>query len=271
MGSFMRARFFTRGLPWIFAIIIISCGPAPASHWVLLSEDSDGKPTFINTESIRLDQGGVAIYTRATGDSLAADRVEFLQALDCVNLRWAFLTLDESLLDSLAATSFSTQKWSLLALTPANRVLLDEVCQDFPPTRWIRVLREDTEEPGDLKEVWVDRVSIMGPRRDSVRTELEELGGSQEVFRSWTRWHDVSPDSGYLLVHADVACDRNVLRYLENSRYSKEGERVSQAETTDLWYPIFTLSFDEQVFGAVCDMGEFFQSELTPGTSPRGG
>lgn len=267
----MRARFFNRGLPWIYAIIITSCGPAPTPHWVLLSEDSDGRPPFIDAESIRLDENGVAIYTRAEGDSLAADRVEFLQALDCVNLRWAFLTLDESLLDSLAATSLSSQEWSLLALTPTNRGLLDEVCQDFSPTRWIRVLREDTEEPGDLKEVWVDRESIMGPRRDSVRTELEDLGVSQEVFRSWTRWQDASPDSGHLMIHADAACDRHAMRYLESSRYSKEGEQVSQTEAGDLWYPIFLASFEEEVFGAVCDMGEFLKPELTPGTSPGGG
>jgi hypothetical protein len=267
----MRPQFFIRGLSWIFLIIITACGPTPASKWVLLSEDSDGEPTSIDAESVRLGDDGVAIYARVVGDPVAANRVEFLQALDCINLRWAFLTLDEDMLDSLAATSFSTQEWSLLVLNPANQVLLDEVCQDFSPTRWIRVLREDTEEPGNLKEVWVDRESIMGPRRDAVRLELEDLGNSDEVFRSWTRWHDASPDSGYVTVQADVACDLNAIRYLENSRYSKDGELVSQAEPTDVWYPILQISFEAQVFGAVCDMGKFFKPEATPGTSPGGG
>lgn len=267
----MRARLFFPALSWMYMILITACGPTPASNWVLLSEDSDGEPTFIDAESVRLGDDGVAVYTRAVGDLLAANRVEFLQGLDCVNLRWVFLTLDEDMLDSLAATSFSTQEWSLLVMNPANRVLLDEVCQDFSTARWVRVLREDTERPGDLKEVWVDRESILGPRREDVRFELEDMGDSDEVFRSWTRWHDASPDSGYVMIQADVACDLNAIRYRENSRYSKDGELVSQTEPTDVWYPIRPISFEAQVFGAVCDVGKFFQTEPTPGTSPGGG
>ncbi len=267
----MRRRVITRGILGIFTITITACDPTPDSRWVLLSEDSDGKPTFIDAESVRLDEDGVVIYARAMGDPLSADGVEFLQALDCVKLRWAFLTLDESSLDSIAATELLTEEWSLLALTPANRLLLDAVCEDFSPSRWIRILRKDTEEPGDLKEVWVDRQSIMGPFGDSVRTQLGNLGFSSEVRRSWTQWRDASPDSGYAMVQADVACDLGGVRYLENSRYSMEGERVSEAETTDLWFSMYPLSFEEEVFSTVCEMGRFFQSDPTPETSPGGG
>ena len=205
------------------------------------------------------------------GDPSAADRVEILQGLDCVRLRWAFLGLDESQLDEIAEENLFPEDWSLLALTPANRVLLDEVCEGFSPARWIRVLRLDPEEPGDLKEVWVDRETLSGPSQDTVRTEIEGPGYSEEIFRSWSRWNDASPDSGYLMVQADASCDLRALRYLENSRYSMEGELVRQAERSDLWFPLFERSFEEQVFTVVCAMGEFFEPESTPGISPGPG
>jgi len=167
--------------------------------------------------------------------------------------------------------SLFPEEWSLLALTPANRVLLDEVCEGYSPARWIRVLRKDSEEPGELKEVWVDRETMTGPSQDSVRTEFEDLGYSEKVFRSWSRWQDASPDSGFLMIQADVACDQGVLHYLENSRYSREGELVRQAETPDLWFPMYMYSFEGQVFNVVCEMGEFFEPKLTRGTSPGGG
>jgi hypothetical protein len=145
------------------------------------------------------------------------------------------------------------------------------VCREFTPARWIRVLREDAENPGDLKEVWVDRESVLGPRHDSVWTEMGDLGVSAEVFRSRTRWHDFSPDSGYALVEADVACDREALRYLENARYSKEGALLRRADAEDIWFSMLKFSFEAQVFEVVCDMGSFFQPEPTPGTSPEAG
>jgi hypothetical protein len=276
----MRARLVIQGLFWFCLINITACEQAPSSDWVLLSEDSEGKPTFIDGESIRWSDGGIAVYTRAVGDPSAPDRVEFVQGLDCTNLRWAFFTLDESLLDSIAGATLFPEEWELLELNPANRVLVDTVCEGFPPTRWIRVLKENPEGPGDLRDVWVDRETLTGPIRDSVWTEMEDLGYSEEIVRSWSRWNDASPDSGYLLMEADVACDKGVLRYLENSRYSKEGELVSRADTTEFWYILFEASFEREVFSVVCRMQEFFPPEpgrpepggpeLTPGTSPGG-
>ena len=266
----MRVRHFVQGLVWVHIVAMMACESTPSSDWVLLSEDSDGQPTYIDAESIRLGDDGVAVYRRLVGDTLATSQVDFLQALDCVNLRWAFLTLDETLLDSIARTTLETEEWSALALTPANRTLLDEVCSDYSPTRWIRVLRNDTEEAGELKEVWVDRESITGPHQDSVRTEMEDLGLSEDVFRSLSRWHDAVPDSGYLMIQAEVACDKGALRYLENSRYSPEGELLRETETPDLWFPMFRDSFEDQVFSVVCEMEDFFRSEPTPGTFPEG-
>jgi len=254
----MRVRIFSQGLLWIYAITIIGCGPPPSSDWILISEDSLGKSTFINGESIRRRDNGVSVYRMVVGEPLSADGVEFVQGLDCVNLRWSILTLDEALLDSIAETNLYPEEWGLLAFAPANRALLEKVCDGFPPDRWIRVLEKDSNEPGELKEVWVDRETITGPSRDSVWTEFEDLGYSEEVFRSWTRWHDASPDNGFFEIQADVACDRGVLRYLENWKYSKEGELVHQAESVDLWFPMFQYSFEEQVFDVVCAMGEFF-------------
>jgi len=267
----MRKRSPIQGLLWIYIITVAACEAAPSSDWVLLSEDSEGKPTFIDGESIRRKDEGVAVYRRVVGEPSAADRLEFVQALDCVNLRLAFFTLDESLLDSIAGMSLFPEEWELLPLTPANRVLLEEVCEGFSPARWIRVLRKDSKEPGELKEVWVDRETITGPSRDSVWTEIQDLGYSQEVLRSWSRWQDASPDSGYLEVQADVACDLGVVRYLESARYSTEGELIHPEETTDFWYNMFPSSFEIEVFGTVCRMADFFQPELTRGTSPGGG
>jgi len=105
VGVFMRVRIFSQRLLWIYAITITGCEPAPSSDWLLLSEDSEGKPTYIDAEGVHLRDEGVAVYRRVVGDPSAADRVEFVQALDCVNLRWAFLTLDESSLDSIAGMS----------------------------------------------------------------------------------------------------------------------------------------------------------------------
>jgi hypothetical protein len=275
----MRVCLFGRGSPVLYTICVTlvstltvtGCEPAPASDWVLLSEDSEGQPTYIDVESIHLRDEGVAVYRRVVGDPTAADRLEYLQALDCVNLRWAFLTLDESALDSIAGMSLSPEEWSLLELTPANRALLDQVCQGHSPARWIRVLRKNAEAPGELKEVWVDRETITGPGQDSVWTEQEDLGFSEDVFRSWSRWVDASPDSGYLVIQADVACDLGAFRYLENTRYSNEGELILQGETPDFWLYMFRDSFGDQVFGVVCEMGDFFSPESTPGTSPGGG
>jgi hypothetical protein len=266
----MRVRVVIQGLLLAAPLSLTACDSTPASDWVLLSEDSEGKPTYVDTESIRWREGGVAVYRRVVGEPFAADRVEFVQGLDCVNLRWAFFTLDESLLDSIAGSDLLPEEWSILALTPANRALIDELCQGFSPTRWVRVLNEDPEEPGDLEEVWVDRETLVGPFSDSVKTEMEEETHSEEVFRSWSRWYEASPDSGYLEIQAEVACDQGVLRYLESSRYSKEGELVSRTEPTDLWFYMYEASFERKVFTLVCDMGSFFQAEITPETSPEG-
>jgi len=255
----MRVRSVVQGILLASAVLMGACGPAPSSDWVLLSEDSEGKPTFINSESIRWRGEGLAVYRRVVGDPSAEDRVEFLQALDCVNLRWAFLTLDEGLLDSILGDSLQPEEWELLALTPANRVLLDTVCEAFPPARWIRVLNEGSEELGGLKDVWVDRETLDGPSRDSVWTEMEDLGYSDDVIRSWSRWNEVSPDSGYFMIQADVACDKSLLRYLENSRYTREGELDGEAANVDFWFLMSELSFEEQVYGAVCRMAKFFQ------------
>jgi hypothetical protein len=275
----MRLRFFSPVLLVIYTtcvtlvctITVTGCELATASDWVLLSEDSEGQPTYIDAGSIHLRDQGVAVYKRVVGDPSAPDRVEFLQALDCVKLRWAFLTLDESVLDSIAGMSFSSEEWSLLELTPANQALLDQVCEGYPPARWIRVLRKNTDAPGELKEVWVDRETITGPAQDSVRTEVEDMGFSEDVFRSWSRWVDASPDSGYLMIQADVACDLGTFRYLESARYSNEGELILEGETPDFWLYMFRDSFGEQVFGVVCEMGDFFHPGSTPGTSPGGG
>jgi len=272
----MRVRVLFPGFIVSFAISILACEPAPSSEWVLLADDSDGKPTFIDVESIRRRDGGIAVYRRAVGEPTAPDRVEFVQGLDCTNLRWAFFTLDESALDSIAGLDLFPEEWEILALNPANRVLVDTVCEGYVPTRWIRVLKEKPENPGDLKDVWVDRETVLGPREDSVWTELEDMGRSNDIYRSWSRWYDTAPDSGYYLIQADVACDKGTLRYLENARYSKDGEMILRSETTDLWYLMSEVSFERQVFGAVCRMGDFFQEEpgqpeVTPGTSPEGG
>jgi hypothetical protein len=267
----MSVRFVILGFLLGTALSVMACDPPPPSDWALLSEDSEGEPTYIDLESIRRKDGGVAVYRRVVGEPVAADRVEFVQGLDCVNLRWAFFTLDESLLDSIAGTTLYPEEWSVLAFTPASRVLLDEVCQGFSPARWIRVLKEEAEGPGDLKEVWVDRETLQGPSSDTVQTELAGGGYSEEIFRSWSRWDDASPDSGYTMVQADVSCDQGALRYLESSRYSKEGEILDQAETPELWLPLYEASFERQVFMLVCEMGRFFLDGLTAETSPEGG
>jgi len=264
--------FFLRGFPSVLALFAAACGPGSSPEWTLLSEDSEGKPTYVSPETIHLNEDGTAVYVRAVGAPGAPDRVEFLQGLDCVRLRWVFLSLDESLLDSVAGEHLDSQEWPLLALTPANRALLDEVCSGIPPTRWIRVLLEaGAEDPGELKEVWVDRETLGEPVRDSVWTEREDLGFADEVVRSWTRWEDAFPDSGYLMTQADVACDLGVLRYLENSRYSEDGTLVRRLETTELWYPMAQESFERKVYREVCAMPSFFQPPPTPGTSPGGG
>jgi hypothetical protein len=266
----MRVDLVIQRLLWICTISITACETAPSYDWVLLSEDSEGKPTFIDAADVRWVDEGVAIYRRAVGEPDAADRLEFVQALDCVNLRWAFLTLDESRLDSMADANLSPEEWSMVALNPANRALVDELCEGHSPARWLRVQKRDSDEPGDLKEVWVDRESITGPTRDSVWTETESVGYSEEVLRSWSRWLDASPDRGYLMIQADVACDLGFVRYLENSRYSWDGELVRQFETTDTWTLMFRGTPEREVFGAVCSVKEFFGG-LTPETSHEGG
>lgn len=259
----MRVRLLIQRLLWTCMIPTLACESGSSSEWVLLSADSDGQPTFIDAASIRQRGEGVAVYRRVVGDPSAADRVELVQGLDCVNLRWAFLSLDESLLDSIAGAELSPDEWSLLALNPANRVLLGEVCQGYSPSRWIRVLEEGAENIGDLREVWVDRETLTGPNQDTVRTEFEDPGFSEEIFRARSRWDVFSPDSSYVMVEADVSCDRRAFLYLESTMYSGDGEVVDQGNLPDFWIPFLSKSFDERVYTLVCDLGRFFQSPIT--------
>lgn len=254
----MRVRLVIGGLLWICTITMTACETDRGSRWVLLSSDSDGSPTYIDAESIRLRDEGVAVYRRVVGDPSADDRIELVQGLDCVNLRWAFLSLDESLVDSFAEEALVTEEWSLLALTPANRVLLDEVCEGFSPSRWIRVLKENADEPGNLREVWVDLETLDGPGQDTVRFEIDDDVFSGEVFRVWSRWYPVSADGGYLMLHTAVSCDEAAYRYLENSRYSKEDELIGQSALPDFWLSVIPVSFEEEVYLRVCEMGRFF-------------
>lgn len=269
----MRLRLVIKGLLFFCTIAMIACEPDRAPRWVLLSSDSDGRPTSIDAESIRMRDEGVAVYSRVVGEPSADDRIQLVQGLDCVNLRWAFLSLDESLLDSIAGEELAPEEWSLLELNPANRVLLDEVCEGFTPDRWIRVLKKNTDVLGDLREVWVDRETLNGPGQDTIHFEGQfegEFEGendvvSGEVFHAWSRWYPVSPDSGYVMLHTAVACDQGAYRYFENSSYTREGGLIRQAETLDSWFSFFEGSFDLDVHSTICEMGRFFEPELNSG------
>ena len=267
----MGVPLLNRGLLWICTITIVACEPARSSDWVLLSEDSAGRSTYFDAGSIRLRDDGVAVLRRLTGEPSAVDRVDLVQDLDCVNLRWAYISLDETLLDSIAEASLPTEGWSLLALNPADRILMDHACEGSSPARWISVLRMEAMEPGDLKEAWIDRETLTGPHQDTVRTEMEDPALSMEIFRAWSRWDYASPDSGYAMVQTEVSCDKGALRYLENSRYSPGGELVRRTRRPELWYFIFSGSFEDRAFSAFCKMGRFFQPEPIRGISPGGG
>jgi len=259
----MRGRFVIGGILCACTIALAACGADPASRWVLLSSDSDGHPTFIDAESIHLRDGGVAVYTRVVGDPSEDSRVQVVQGLDCENLRWALLSLDESLLDSIAEGELAPEEWPLLALNPANRALLGEVCEGFSPNRWIRVLKENSDEIGSLREVWVDLETLDGPEQDTVWFEGVDSVFSGEVFRAWTRWHPVSADSGYLMLHTAVSCDQSAVRYLDKSSYSREGDVISQVTTPEFWMSIIPESFEAMVYQTVCELGSFFDPEPT--------